>query len=165
MYGNWRTGAKQTLMVTSEHPIENCTFIGNAVVKDGNWQSALVCNKGSCLYNCLFKDNSCNRETGTDGKSPMYCTNCLYEVSLSGYNGECRKLTADDIFEFKGGDDLWTKYDIVNRKAPTCDKGISREWHATGVDILGRPRTVARGVDIGCYENQLPTPGLMLLVR
>ena len=80
-----------------------------------------------------------------------------------------KSFAADPKFVDKANGDFRLK-----RRSPCRDAGILRDWMADDIDLDGLPRVVTDGKtlaenpdalpDMGCYENQAPCPGLLLLV-
>ena len=145
----------------TEFRIDNCTIAGNAVGvrSPGNVTEA--------IRNCIIYGN--DREIWqamlVSPHTGLHYTNCLcsadatYKIDIKDpLNPGC--ILADPKFTDAANGD----YSIV-RKSPCRDKGFPCAWHADYVDFAGNPRIFGKAVDIGCYENQEPDPGLILLLR
>ena len=168
--------------------IENCTFVENNIrglesknyvfyafkSKDGTQKGTNV------IANCLFSGNSIvNNFNANDVWSVNFnvtagATNIVYNsMYVGGWGGaipECHDFTKIDNVadvKFAAGS---TKYPTAphympTKYSPAFNAGLVRPWMATGKDLAGNPRIAGDGVDIGCYEWNIPDLGTKIILR
>ena len=151
---------------------ENCTFAGN---RCSNSEVRFVDPSGQAakgrmgIANSILWGNGAVW-VGSAGSRLFTLTNCCAEsASAEAYFTDgCGCFRKDPRF-VAGGYSL-------RRSSPCRDTGRMLGWMtAASLDLAGNPRVVTDGVplaenpdalpDIGCYENQDPRPGLMMIVR
>ena len=65
---------------------------------------------------------------------------------------------------FKGADDPAHPY-ALKRRSNYVGQGKVETWMAKATDLAGNPRLRDGKVDIGCYQNWDPVPGMLLILR
>ena len=146
--------------------VENCTIAGNTVQGAlSNDSAGLHCTS----WTVTFRNNAIagNFETAkgengayTSAKIDTAHCNTSYTVtdSAEALNANCSVATLDKIFvNFARGNYRPTNPGVL------IDAGTTPSV-ASGVDVLGNPRVVFVGIDIGCYECQT-RPATILVVR
>lgn len=146
--------------------VENCTIAGNTVQGAlSNDSAGLHCTS----WTVTFRNNAIagNFETAkgengayTSAKIDTAHCNTSYTVtdSAEALNANCSVATLDKIFvNFARGNYRPTNPGVL------IDAGTTPSV-ASGVDVLGHPRVVFVGIDIGCYECQT-RPATILVVR
>lgn len=155
---------------------ENCAFVDN----NGRGSSVLYyasdsqTNNVMAFVNCIFwgntKDVSAAKYYETD---LIAYTNCLveaYTTAIPETHEGCIVGRNPRFVDRANGDYR------LKTASPARDKGLKLDWMtAEATDLDRKPRVVTNGKtlaedpsalpDIGCYENQAPNPGLMLLLR
>lgn len=154
---------------------ENCTFLNNSSV----WYVYNNDTKGrtTSFVNCLFNGNTKDFNIGqtaqdTEGAYYCYMTNCCYGTSsnIGGFVTESAGCVQFDNPRFV--DAAEGNYRLRSN-SPLREKGMMLSWMAGATDLDGNPRVVDRRgkvsvealPDIGCYECQDNSLGMMLLVR
>ena len=154
--------------------IVNCSFVSNRY--DGCWTRLGVNGEGEAeAINLLFVENrtmdggaACDYNLSTwGGNTNVVMRNCIFGVK--GDYG-LPKDVKDSVFGatvrfVEPSDPDWpyqpTRTSLAGRK------GLVQDWMVTATDIRGAdyPRLRDGKVDIGCYQNWMPIPGMMLFVR
>lgn len=166
--------------------LRNCTFVDNYQPAGTGWNRGGIIGGGTRIENCIFAENTGSRVFASGYSSNIYLANCLYSAGAasSSYtsveNPVELKPVSDGMSEFDqvkfvGANDKGLPYYSLHRKSPAVDRGANLTYTVESVDLAGNPRVVTKGmtlaknpdaiVDIGCYENQEPAPGLILLLN
>lgn len=143
--------------------LENCTVVSNTVVgalKDDS--AGVYCTS----WNARFRNNviAGNYETDKERMTSVVIeTHCTVDYCITDdqtpYNSNCFVATLGDMFaDFASGN-----YRPKSSGA-LCDRGNPSQRWVTGLDVQGRPRVFGKGIDLGCYENQI-TPGFRMIIR
>ena len=166
--------------------LQNNTFVGNYQPAGTGWNRGGIVGGGTRVENCIFAENTGSRVFASGSGSGIYLTNCLYSAGAASgsythaANPVELKPVSDGVSEFDqvkfvGASDKGLPYYSLQRKSPAVDVGTNLTYTVESVDLAGNPRVVSKGmtlaknpnaiVDLGCYENLEPNPGLMLLLR
>lgn len=137
------------------------------------------------MENCTIADNANRNMTiaGSAGAYTVSLTNCVIAKPLGGSawtiysNGpevqaaSCYGVNAEHVTNVDPvtGNCLFAApangdYSIA-RKSCLRDAGAEADWMVGAVDLAGNSRVFGPKPDVGCYENQDPAPGLLLLFR
>lgn len=137
------------------------------------------------MENCTIADNANRNMTiaGSAGAYTVSMMNCVIAKPLGGtawmiYSAgpevqavSCYGVNAEHVTNVDPvtGDCRFTApangdYSIA-RKSCLRDAGATAGWMDGAVDLAGNPRVFGPKPDVGCYENQDPAPGLLLLFR
>lgn len=181
MWGNNFSGLFQfTEGATSAVAIENCTVVSNQSNSTySNFGTGIV-----TFENCLFFSNKTGGQAQgrfdfwlnpTDGvtfgrlESARFY-NSVFKINESidgmtvtgGGNFNMYGKTFDP--RFKGADDPAHPY-ALKRRSDYVGQGKVESWMSTAADLAGSPRLRDGKVDIGCYQNWDPVPGMLLMLR
>ncbi len=152
--------------------IVNCTFTTNQS------NAAYVNNGGGLIRfkNTLFYNNLTGhvRKWGNidfdaaDGET-IEMHNCIYKcvediAGESSYNWYGKNLSPKFVKDRLPGIEHDHPYAVMYN-SPCVDAGDNGRWTSSDLDLAGNKRVYRGVVDIGCYENLEPIPGVMLLVR
>lgn len=100
--------------------------------------------------------------------SSVYFTNCIVKAANSSRKAETLNGNSENMLgkavnpKFKGGTDH--PYQL-KRRSPYVGAGFVETWMETATDLAGNPRLRDGKVDIGCYQNWDPVPGMLLLLK
>lgn len=149
---------------------ENCTIVSNyAHGASWNWNNSTI-TIYSVVKNCILADNDTVFEFGCDGTDATKATQ-VYTTYYSGAINNSEKGTvfkdegskkisyADCKFQTVGGRPFMPK-----RKSCLVDAGADFGQTSANLDLAGASRVFGKAIDIGCYENHEPAPGLMLVI-
>ena len=175
-------------LVSMGSVVENCTFVGNS--GDSLLAGSGTTKPGMHPLNCVFAENTSKllgstyngwitldhcvfregAETSATHPQWVAVTNCVFLKKPA----DCGKSEFEQM-KFVGENDKGLPYYSLQRKSPAVDVGTNLTYTVESVDLVGNPRVVSKGkalaknpnaiVDLGCYENQEPAPGLLLLLR
>ena len=158
-----RIGQKGSAMLITAGNAVNCTFANCSAEYGVNADNAGFFSKNTKLTNCLFAD--C---TGFNPYMTQYLTNCVTTSTakqmasvVDGANNQFG-VSLDQIRFVGSGSHPYS----IQRKSVACNAGTNSVGYTeSSLDLAGNPRLFGKSVDAGCYENQEPAPGLMLLLR
>ena len=170
--------------------IENCTFAANDISgqkeeKNFVFYAFRTGDAGTptgtnVIANCLFSSNSIESDSNNEGDWSVNfnvtagATNIVYNsMYVGGWGGaipgrhDFTKIDNVADVKFAAGS---TKYPTAphympTKYSPAFNAGLVRPWMATGKDLAGNPRIAGDGVDIGCYEWNIPDLGTKIILR
>ena len=173
----WGTGALFCHSDAADATYENCTIVTNGAL---NTMFANTAGAGTITFkNTLFHNNEVSGQSW--GKFDFYSSNntgfeTLYmdhTVYRAG-NNDAEAMVAGTGIEnmlwksfnpmFKGADDPVHPY-AIKRRSPCVAAGQVETWMETATDLAGNLRLRDGKVDIGCYQNWDPVPGMLLILR
>ena len=157
----------------------NCTITSNHVYCADYYSPV-----SSVLVNSILLDNIADSTTARLGRRqdlysglyPAVMTNCLWTAQVGkGFDFETRIIGGGLVTTAQLGFTDVEKGDYtIGRKSVARNEGYQDDDYlaAVGPVDLGKNPRVYEGdgpakaiIDIGCYECQIPAPGLMMLVR
>lgn len=182
----WGSASAGGFLLTDGMNVEvvNCTFTTNSM------SSGVYANTSTGtlkLQNCLFYNNNVSgkgyrQRDWIEPDGLVYMDHCFFKApgDWSEYG-----VTATSVAKWDGGGSLnfygdWSTAPrfmkdertgagappyAIHRKSLCIGKGAVQDWMSTATDLAGNPRLRDGKVDIGCYENWDPVPGMMLLLR
>ena len=162
---NHRTVAGNGMITTGT--LRNCTVYGNDQKAFADGKSRSPCTGKA--WNCIFARNY--PYDIISKVLPSMMTNCLWMTRSGGMPADAPgcKQVSDMRFVDETNGDL-----RIVRRSPAFNKGYQDEAYLAlvgPVDRNGDPRVYEGDgpakaiIDIGCYECQIPAPGLLMLVR
>lgn len=163
--------------------VENCTIVSNNFQAGNAWNKGGLVSASAKVYNTIFVGNVGKMMAANWTEVPLYY--CLVShkfledksKTMTGEGNIVLDQGVDEIAttKFVGENDKGLPYYSLQRKSPAVDVGTNLTYTVESVDLVGNPRVVTKGdtlaknpnaiVDIGCYENQEPAPGLILLLK
>ena len=145
--GNTGTNVIQYYGATVASSFNNCTFANNlSSAAVPAYISLLNLTPKNSFTNCLF-----NKITGFSGQTSPLITNCGFETTIPAAGVNCVTDITDASFKnYAAGDFSLSQY------SPAVDTGLNLTDSVGNkkitTDILGCPRPVGTGYDMGCYE-------------
>ena len=118
----------------------NCIIVGNVPCDVYNHGNSGTAN----LSNCVF---------GTIGANCTIVTN------------DCRQVASVKAVKFTSIDPADANAFRLTRRSPARDFGLDVGMTAEDRDLDGLPRVYGKAIDAGCYECNIPAPGLLLFCR
>ena len=118
----------------------NCIIVGNVPCDVYNHGNSGTAN----LSNCVF---------GTVGANCTIVTN------------GCRQVASVKSLKFASDDPDAANAYRLTRRSPARDFGLDVGMTAEDRDLDGLPRVYGKAIDAGCYECNIPAPGLLLFCR
>ena len=157
----------------------NCTIASNRVYCADYYSPV-----SSVLVNTILVDNIADSTTARlgcrqdlySGLYPAVMTNCLWTAQVGkGFDFETRIIGGGLVTTAQlGFSDVENGDYMIGRKSVARNAGYQDDAYLAAVgpvDLNGDPRVYEGDgpakaiIDIGCYECQIPAPGLMMLVR
>lgn len=165
----------------------NCTFADN-IIADADY--TVQCGSGSVngqswpgtikFANCLFSGNKdadgddvdLALYKSTDATDNGYCflqfANCLYTAGLINQDKvDVWTNVQQGPAKFVAGNPEFPDepYYAILRHSKAQNAGLNAAWMTSATDLAGRARILEDRVDIGCYECDIVSHGLMIVVR
>ena len=151
----------------------NCTVVSNRADKTCTGVG-MVDSGAAEMLNTMFVDNRTKNGSAardyypeSKGNTNVVARNCIFGVgekyALPRVMENC---AMDKVVRFLPAADDGYPFQPKRQKCVT-GAGLVEDWMATANDVRGEgfPRLRDGLVDIGCYQNWLPLPGMMMLLR
>lgn len=157
--------------VTISGQIESCTIVGNHNLQTsaGDYRQSVVAVYGGRLLNSIVVDNRSSFSgsvsnlwiggksevtyTLVNDRDPSFATPMNHNVVISESGADVFRRPDDGDYRLKA-------------KSPAIDAGQEFAWMVNALDLAGKPRSVGKAPDIGCYEYASAVPfGITVFVQ
>lgn len=142
-------------------PCVNCTIVSNKC------SNGIAAGTGNFI-NCIFADNEPADIFKHKNSSATTLDHCLYRSVLSGSTvttNDCIQVSSIRALKFASDDPDAANAYRLTRRSPARDFGLDVGMTAEDRDLDGLPRVYGKAIDAGCYECNIPAPGLLLFCR
>ena len=142
-------------------PCVNCTIVSNKC------SNGIAAGTGNFI-NCIFADNTPADVFKHKNSSATTLDHCLYRSVLSGSTvttNDCIQVPSIRALKFESDDPDAANAYRLTRRSPARDFGLDVGMTAEDRDLDGLPRVYGKAIDAGCYECNIPAPGLLLFCR
>lgn len=146
-------------------PCVNCTIVSNSCnFKD---TGAGVGH----FINCIFADNLPSDVYKYRFGTTTFDTtldNCVFSAVAKGSTvttNDCIQVPSIRALKFASDDPDAANAYRLTRRSPARDFGLDVGMTAEDRDLDGLPRVYGKAIDAGCYECNIPAPGLLLFCR
>ncbi len=148
------------VLVLENATVENCTVTGCKANASGTGIS--ISSTGApTVRNCVAWGNeslSGGRNDVADAQNPD-APRISYSCASDLTEGVNHNLASDPKFRLGKRRPAYS----LRQSSPCVDAAEPLEWMEGATDLIGRPRRLGLGVDMGCYEDL--RGGLMIRVR
>lgn len=160
VYGNYAESKTYGgFAVYATKPVVNCTIVSNTVPS-----GTAACD--GTFINCIIVDNA--KDIMSTSKLASHMTNCLFcttEGTTALDTNGCLQVSNGVKVKFQSLDPESENAFRLTRRSPARDFGCDVGLTAADRDLDGLSRVCEKAIDAGCYECNIPAPGLLLMVK